>query len=100
MSRPRVEVRIGTLVMQGVEAADRPRLRRAIERELASRLATAAARLPGRRPPGARAAIAIVQGGTLAVTPGHAPDAIGRRIGHAVRGVMLGLDPARHAQRD
>jgi hypothetical protein len=97
MSRPRIEVRIGTLAMQGVEARDRPRLRRAIERELGSLLAPAAARHLGGG--STRADLASVQGGTVAVTPGHAPEAIARRIGQVVRGAVLDAGSYRPTRR-
>ncbi len=101
MTRPRVEIRIDTLVLQGIDARDRARLRRAVERQLGDVFTAAGISASplreGRRGPGARVDIAVVQGGTVAVTPGHAPDVIGRRIGHAVRGAVLGRAPARPA---
>jgi hypothetical protein len=98
VSRSRVVVRIEALVLHGVPARDRQRLRRAIEQELGRLLAPVAARPQATRRP--RADVTSMQGGPIAVTPGHGPDAIGRRVGRAVLGAVLDRGRVGPGRRD
>jgi hypothetical protein len=82
MSRPPIELHVEELVLHGFASADRHRIADAVRAELA-RL------LEERGLPGARegdAAVARLDGGTVRLRDGAAPDEAGAAIARAVYG--------------
>jgi hypothetical protein len=78
--RPDVELVLEALVLHGFPDADRARIARAVERELARRIAE------GGLPPALAGggALARLDGGSFAVEAGARPEAIGRQVASAI----------------
>jgi hypothetical protein len=81
MRRPRIELHIEELVLEGFAPADRHRIGDAVERHLALLLAG-----PGAHSQLAGGEVARLDAGSFKVARGSTPDAIGARVARAVYG--------------
>ena len=90
-----INVRIEELVLHGFAAADRHRIARAVQQELARQLRQSG----GPEPAGDPSALAFISGGAFHVPAGAAPGTIGARIGASIYRGLQGQNQRQQSAR-